>query len=313
MSGSNDDDDLCAQILDDNTDHFARLGLPLVACDPPVVRKAYYSLARKIHPDKNSSSLAKEAFQVLSDALDVLYERESQADYLRELLRDNDEVNEGGVEGGGDRRDGRKGKKERKRPHPHCDDWKKKKKKTKGSTAPEWTYKRWADVKTEMERRENLEREFVQSKSTASNEREALTIMKRAMKICRQLDEDAGCPPTFINPLWAKLEESDTLKQAKLPDGWEKIILHPPNPNNIAAIMAQTRYQYRRKETGEITDQHPVKEVEARLAYARMQSTANQVDFEVDLGGFIKELQDYLHEEYNYEALDDEINDLGCV
>ncbi|GMI20040.1 hypothetical protein TrRE_jg2510 [Triparma retinervis] len=167
-----------------------------------------------------------------------------------------------------------------------------------------------------MERREKLEKEFVQARSTASNEREALRIMRRAQKICRKLDEDAGCPPTFINPLWAKLEESDTLKQARLPDGWERITLQPPN-NGAASwgysavrTLAQTRYQYRRRDTGEITDQHPVEEVEVLLAYARKSATENKVDYEVDLLGFIGELQDYLHDEHQYEDLDDEIKDL---
>jgi len=104
-----------------------------------------------------------------------------------------------------------------------------------------------------------------------------------------------------------------------------------------------TRYVYRERETGREGGEHPDEEVEGELVKARKAATENRVDFQEvrrrkrsegnpnsamsnisfslallvasliaskDLRGFVGEILDYLHEEYEYEDMDDEVKDL---
>jgi len=51
---------------------------------PSKIRRSYLKTAVLVHPDKNPSLLAKEAFQVLSDAFECLYEEVSRRDNAKE-------------------------------------------------------------------------------------------------------------------------------------------------------------------------------------------------------------------------------------
>jgi len=42
-------------------------------------------------------------------------------------------------------------------------------------------------------------------------------------KITRTLDLNAGCPETFVNPIWATVYEKEVLRGAKIPDGYDRI------------------------------------------------------------------------------------------
>eukprot|EP00401_Gymnodinium_catenatum_P065750 CAMPEP_0117570024 /NCGR_PEP_ID=MMETSP0784-20121206/58973_1 /TAXON_ID=39447 /ORGANISM="" /LENGTH=353 /DNA_ID=CAMNT_0005368041 /DNA_START=83 /DNA_END=1140 /DNA_ORIENTATION=- len=63
---------------------FEALGLPESPCEPGTVKLRYKQLALRVHPDKCSDALAKQAFQRISEAFDTLHTRETQARYLRE-------------------------------------------------------------------------------------------------------------------------------------------------------------------------------------------------------------------------------------
>ena len=58
--------------------HFERLGLEARQYTSSEVRKAYRGVAIKVHPDKCSDPQATEAFQILSEAFDVLSNSRTQ-------------------------------------------------------------------------------------------------------------------------------------------------------------------------------------------------------------------------------------------
>ena len=64
---------------------YARLGLEEDTAEPAAVRSAYRSLALKVHPDKCGDPGATEAFKLLSEAFECLYDSEQQNAYLTNL------------------------------------------------------------------------------------------------------------------------------------------------------------------------------------------------------------------------------------
>lgn len=63
--------------------HFTVLGLKVGASEEEV-KKAYKSLAKKYHPDKNSDAGAEEKFKEIGAAYEVL---KSQDRYILEMVR----------------------------------------------------------------------------------------------------------------------------------------------------------------------------------------------------------------------------------
>ncbi|KAA8496214.1 Chaperone protein DnaJ [Porphyridium purpureum] len=79
-----------AQVRMDGSDYYARLGVSRSATDAEL-KKAYRSLARKYHPDVNDSPDAKEKFQSLTEAYEVLSDSSMRKRY--------DQFGEAGVKG----------------------------------------------------------------------------------------------------------------------------------------------------------------------------------------------------------------------
>eukprot|EP00746_Dinoflagellata_sp_MGD_P019612 gnl/MRDRNA2_/MRDRNA2_145581_c0_seq1.p1 gnl/MRDRNA2_/MRDRNA2_145581_c0~~gnl/MRDRNA2_/MRDRNA2_145581_c0_seq1.p1 ORF type:complete len:360 (-),score=62.96 gnl/MRDRNA2_/MRDRNA2_145581_c0_seq1:117-1067(-) len=75
---------LIQRILDATT-LFARLVLPVSHAEPSAVKKQYRQLALVVHPDKCNHASAKEAFQKLSEAFDVIGDAAGQKRYIAEL------------------------------------------------------------------------------------------------------------------------------------------------------------------------------------------------------------------------------------
>lgn len=66
--------------MDPNKDYYAVLGLGKDASHEDI-KKAFRALAIKYHPDKNSAKGAKEKFQEINDAHEVLSDQQKRADY----------------------------------------------------------------------------------------------------------------------------------------------------------------------------------------------------------------------------------------
>lgn len=64
---------------------YARLGLTTEFTPKPLVRQCYYKLALLVHPDKCADVRATEAFKLISEAFDTLYDVEAQEAYLIRL------------------------------------------------------------------------------------------------------------------------------------------------------------------------------------------------------------------------------------
>lgn len=63
-------------------DHFEQLGVSRAATTTEI-KKAYRKLANKYHPDRNDSSEAKEVFQLIQAAYDVLADPKKRSLYLK--------------------------------------------------------------------------------------------------------------------------------------------------------------------------------------------------------------------------------------
>ena len=59
-----DADTIACQRIINAKSPFECFGLPVKGVDPGLVRSLYLKIAVKIHPDKNTSDLATQAFQV---------------------------------------------------------------------------------------------------------------------------------------------------------------------------------------------------------------------------------------------------------
>jgi len=171
--------------------YFERLGLERKETERSIVRRAYRKLALKVHPDKNEGGPdATKAFQLLSDAFELLYDETDQKVYLETLNKNKS-----------DQRSRKRRKKSK------C--WYK-----KDGTAPSWK-----DVETELRRREKMEAEYKKGKSEAYEDVRTRRVLRRSRKICRNLDEQSGI---FQNRLWRCLVREE-MEREKPRDTTERL------------------------------------------------------------------------------------------
>jgi hypothetical protein len=122
----------------------------------------------------------------------------------------------------------------------------------------------------------------------------------KAMRVCRELDERAGCPGGFVNGLWAPLYEQEAGKVRPLPGGYE--VRWDRSSEPAAAI-------YRNVGTGEEGAAHPDEEIEAMRRKAREAMAGNEHGWD-EPRKFLDEIVKYLHEDHDYRDLDDDIAEL---
>jgi len=309
---------------------FECLSLPLTIHSQKRVRSTYLKLSRLVHPDKNSNVKAKEAFQILSAAFETLYDRESQRIHLEELLvsleseqRKREREKE---------KDSKKKRREKERTTN-----KKKKRNTKHccKQKQQQPAKHWEDVVADLKRREKLEKEFIRKKSDERLTQKVKGLVWKAMKVCRILDERAGCPSTYINGLWAPLYEQEVRESSLplLPKGWEirrRCRRHhqqqkyccentttdttnnntiSDNKNEVVIAITEVIY-YRNIPTGEECETHPDPNVEDMIQKARNAEHTNKYRFENEKRLFLNEVVDYLRDDHDYFDMDEDITEL---
>lgn len=284
---------------------FDCFGLSLTRHEPSVIRKAFLKLSLQIHPDKNpnDSIRANEAFQKLSAAFEMLYDVESQQKHLIEVLGEQQRRKPGKQQQTNQPAATKETTTSKKRPKPKQDHWKEARKKKKRE-APQWAQRRWEDVVAEMKRREELEKQFIRSKSDQRMERRIKGMIWRAMKICRSLDEKAGCPPTFVNGLWAPLYEQEVFRMHKaLPSGWD-YYWHSTDEQQPAKRI------YRNLETREEQEAYPNPTVELLFEKARKALATNKFSFHEEPRKFLEEIIEYLRDDHEYHDMDDDLLEL---
>lgn len=228
-----------------SSSYYSILSLPPLPTPPSSIRKQYLKIARLVHPDKNDDKRAHECFQILSTAFEVLYDENSQSSYLKELKEEEEFIEEG---------------KKRKKPDPS--DWKSKKKPK--NNIPE--YKKWEDLERDLRTREALELQFLSSLSTASHDKRLRKLILKAQKITRNLDELAGCPEGWVNPIWSDLIENEILCEG-LPEGWRK---QYDSKRELCV--------FREIESGVVKDEHPDVGVWEKLKGVRERKGENLYD-----------------------------------
>ena len=300
------DTDAIEKLLQSDPDEnsFECLGLALTPHEPSVVRKSFLKLSLKVHPDKNSHPQANEAFQILSAAFELLYDKQSQQTHLSEILEA--QLNEKQKQQSSPydtKNKSSSATKKRPRPKEHWKEARKKKRQAQQHQTP-WAQRKWEDVVKELKRREQLEQQFIRSKSDQRMERRIQGMIWRAMKICRSLDERAGAPPTFVNGLWAPLYEQEVSQlygKSSLPSGWEQYW------DNSAELG---RRIYRNVETREEQEAHPKPSVEQMFEKARKALASNKFSFHTQPRLFLGEIVEYLREDHEYHDMDDDLLEL---
>lgn len=283
---------------------FECFGLATKLYEPSEIRRSFYKLSLKVHPDKCAHPRSKEAFQKLADAFEVLYELESQKEHLEQIVQEKQQKTS--IQTSGAAASSHKNKKQKTK-----HDWKeerKKKKQRREQDNQKWT-KSWDDVLKELRRREELEKAFRQRHSDARLEKRVQGMIWRAMRICRSLDERAGCPPSFVNGVWAPLYEQEVIRTHKgLPEGWEWRWEHSLVEQQ--QLQQPSRRIYRNVITGDESFEHPVPDVERLLHKARNALETNNFRFHSEPRLFLGEIIDYLHEDHDYMDMDDEMMEL---
>ena len=255
--------------------------LPVRIYEPSEIRKAFYKLSLKVHPDKNPTlNQSKEAFQKLSQAFEILYDIQSQRQHYHEIQLQQQQQQQ-------EQKEQQKSKK-RKQPTPNKNDWKeraKAKKKTKHEESQtKYRYRTWEDVVKDLKRREELEKAFIRTKSDERFEKRIKGLIWKAMKICRTLDERAGCPSTFVNGLWFPLYEQTEIIQIYkhqnfgLPDGYEyRWDISERILKGDERIPAKRIY--RNIETGKESEIHPNPRIEELLQKVKNAELTNKYRF----------------------------------
>ena len=168
-----DDDDetgQCGRIIN-AANFFERLGLRENLIESAEVRRAYRSVALKVHPDKCTDKRATEAFQLLSEAFDTLHNKTSQQEYLQRARR-----HDSGSGGGS----------------------------SKGKRKPRqrWYQRRsWEDIERHLVQREvaeaALRQSFMSSVRNKFQERKTRGQLAQAERTAYDLDEKAGFESDF--------------------------------------------------------------------------------------------------------------------
>lgn len=298
---------------------FETLSLPLTDQNPSVIRQKFLKLSLKVHPDKSTHHQSKEAFQILSSAFEILYDVESQKQHLQTvLLQAQQRISSSFAN---DDEDSKKKTKKRKTNHSkNNNNWKEKKRQKKANekSGDVWTAERprsWEDVVKELRRLEELERGFVRRKSDERYQRKIMGMIWKAMKVCRILDERAGCPSTFVNGLWSPLYEQEvlTIHRRSLPENWEIRWTTTTYDNDTHSSTISEPIQkrlYRYTLTGEEYETHPSPEVEALIEKARIALKTNKSSFHEEPRLFLNEIIEYLRDDHEYKDMDYDMMEL---
>ena len=309
-SGVDAIDVLLAESAQPDLDSYSCMLLPPRLHEPSSVRRRFLALSLRVHPDRNQGGRvadATKAFQKLSAAFETLYDRESQERHLEELRLRTQREEEDAARGKAAPGDGGK---QKKRPKGK-DDWKerareKRKRKREEGGGGFWSQRRsYTAVVEEMRRRERMERDFVRAMSDERSERRARGLAWRAMRICRTLDERAGCPASFVNGLWAPLYEQEVRTERPPPEGWEVRRAQDPS-----SADDDPGFVYRRVSTGEEQPDHPTPEVERLLEKARTAELTNKFRLSSEPRLFLDEIIEYLRDDHDYHDMDDDIAEL---
>ncbi|XP_063680690.1 myosin-M heavy chain-like isoform X1 [Bolinopsis microptera] len=133
----------CQKIINAETP-FECFELPTEEVDPELVRSLYLKIAVRIHPDKNKSDLATQAFQILSESFEELHDEYKQTQLLRKTSQSI---------------------------HPHQKHTRRKRKKRKPQDIADlvhqtdkWYTKDWKDVEEEISRMTNEFKEHLARK-----------------------------------------------------------------------------------------------------------------------------------------------------
>ena len=304
MSSKEEEKSTTLSSILDSSNCFQCLSLPLTIHPPATIRKAFLKLSLLVHPDKNSDLSAKEAFQILSEAFETLYDEQSQRIHLQEVLEEHKKQAE----------EAKKSKAEethfatassasKKRRRNNKNEWRHRRQQKKSKDEPD--YKRWEDVVADLKRREELEKSFLKSKSDQYLEKKIMRLVWKGMKVCRTLDERAGCPPTFVNGLWAPLYEQEAIRsKPRLPDGWEKVY------HRRGEALDQFVIMYRNIQTGTEMEAHPDPVVDEMVQKAKKAEVTNKFRFTDEPRLFLGEIIEYLHDDHDYFDMDDDMQEL---
>jgi len=126
----------------------------------------------------------------------------------------------------------------------------------------------------------------------------------RLQKICRSIDERGGCPPVekWVNGLWASLVEGEVLRQYRV--GEEYACRREAEEEGVLGRMT-----YKKIRTGEVSYAHPSEEAEEILERARKAEGENLSE-KGDDESLIREILQYLHEDYECEDYDEEVDEM---
>ena len=306
-------DALLAESARPDLDSFTCMHLPPRLVEPSAVRRRFLELSLRVHPDRAGGDRAADAtraFQKLSEAFETLYDRDSQERHLEELLLRSRRGGEERARGGE--------APSRKRPRGK-DDWRerarerrkrKREEEAAAAAAPGggfWSRRRsHAAVVEEMRRRERLERDYVRARSDERSERRVRGLAWRAMRICRTLDERAGCPASFVNGLWAPLYEEEVRAERPPPAGWEALRV----PRDAPSAGDGPGIVYRNASTGEERPDHPEPGAERLLERARAAELTNRFRLSTEPRLFLDEIVEYLRDDHGYHDLDDDVAEL---
>ena len=291
-------------ILTPHRTFFEILSLPPKQTPPTTIRRAYLTAALKTHPDKVDHPAATNAFKILSEAFEELYDDVKQREYLRSISNTTTPTSTSPTTKSSK---DTSNKKKRKRP-------------SEKPTTNEWTSKSWAEVEQELLRRKMQEESFKADMSSYHAQKTVKRMLVRLQNICRSLDESAGCPgiESFVNGLWGGLIEGEVLKLFGVGDGWvvRRESVHSEQSDGTQSNKCWDREEinngrlfFRHLESGEEQYKHPNPKAEDILERARESVAKNHSEPGDDLA-LIKEILDYLHDDHECYDYDEEVEEM---